>query len=119
MWVPKSVEEIEAAVRAGTLEETQSFDAKATLPPPRRNRDLAEDVAAMTVAGGVLLYGIGEDAHGKPAVLAPIELSGVRERIDQVVQTSIAEPPYIEVREFDTRGQPNRGYVVVIVPPSP
>jgi hypothetical protein len=50
VWIPETPHEIEAAARSGTLEETQSFDAKAELPAPIRNRILAEDVAAMALA---------------------------------------------------------------------
>lgn len=45
MWVPRDAAEIEAAAIAGRLEETPSFDAKADLPSPKKNSDLAVDVA--------------------------------------------------------------------------
>lgn len=43
------------------IEETVSCDAKRQLPG--HNRELAEDVAAMANEGGVLIYGVGEDAN--------------------------------------------------------
>ena len=60
MWVPESAEEVERVFSAGELPETEVFDAKAALPEPKRNADLAWDVAAMSTDGGVLLYGVGE-----------------------------------------------------------
>jgi hypothetical protein len=58
MWVPESVDALEAAARAGSLDETPSFDGKKQLPDPQKNASLAIDVAAMSTDGGVLLYGV-------------------------------------------------------------
>ncbi len=60
---------------------------------PTRGKDLAIDVAAMATDGGSLLYGLGEDENGRPTVPQPFELAGARERVDQIVQTFISEPP--------------------------
>jgi len=122
MWRPRSEQTIVSAATAGDLEETHTFDAKAALPPEgdkRKSHDLAVDVAAMTVDGGTLLYGVGEDEHGRPTVPSPIPCAGQRERIDQIVQTRISEPPYIEVDEVPSAEDPARGYPLVVVPPSP
>lgn len=119
MWVPQSEREVLAAVEAGDLAESATFDAKASLPSPGRSKDLAVDVAAMTAEGGTLLYGIAEDDHGRPRVPSPIELAGAAERVSQIVQSSISEPPTIEVREIPSEEDPARGYLVVAVPPSP
>ena len=82
MWTPKSEEEILAAIRSGDLSETAIFDAKMDLPAKRRSKDLAIDVAAMANDGGTLLYGVGEDEHGRPTVPNPFELAGAAERVD-------------------------------------
>jgi hypothetical protein len=119
MWIPESTEEIEAAVRAGDLEETSTFDAKRELPTTRKkNQDLAIDVAAMSTDGGVLLYGVGEDDDRRPTVLAPLELAGAADRVSQIVSTSISEVPYIEPREYRCPEDPPRGYLLVVVPMS-
>lgn len=83
------------AINAGDLRETASFDAKMGLPPPGRNKDLAKDICAMTVDGGVLLYGLGGEDPTRPDTLTPFNLAGAAERIDQVVQTGIRESPAI------------------------
>src|SRR5690348_12608654 len=98
MWIPASAEEIEAAARAGDLQETASFDGKRGLPPTNKNRDVAVDIAAMTTEGGVIVYGLGEDQGKRLTILAPFALAGAAERIDQIVQTAIMEVPYIETR---------------------
>lgn len=119
MWIPASVDEIEQAARTGQLEETPSFDAKRELPAsPKKNVDVAVDVAAMTNDGGVLLYGVAEDDHERLTVTSPIEMVGAADRIGQIISTSIAEVPFVEVREYRCSDDPSRGYLAVIVPQS-
>jgi hypothetical protein len=93
VWIPESEREILAAVEAGDLAETATFDAKAALPAQGKSRDLAVDVAAMASDGGTLLYGIGEDEHDRLTIPKPFELAGAAERVDQIVRTCISEPP--------------------------
>jgi hypothetical protein len=119
MWVPRDAAEIEQAAQSGWLEETPSFDAKRELPStPKKNANVAEDVAAMSTDGGVLLYGIAEDEHGRPNMPQPIPLAGAADRIGQIVATSISEVPYIDVREYPCPDEPSKGYLLVIVPQS-
>src|SRR5215208_2352267 len=118
MWIPESELEILAAIEAEALVETSTFDAKASLPAKGKSKDLAIDVAAMANDGGTLLYGIGENEERRPTVPQPFGLAGARERVDQIVQTSISEPPDIQVREIPT-DDPSLGYLAVAVPPSP
>jgi hypothetical protein len=118
MWSPASATEVEEAIKRSDLEETLTFDAKEALPAAKKNISLAIDICAMTPEGGQLLYGVGEDHDGRPTVLKPVELAGVRERIDQIAQTSIAEPPYIEITAYPLDGDSARGYVLVTVPQS-
>jgi hypothetical protein len=120
MWIPRDTTEIESAIARGDLEETDSFDGKESLPATKKqNPSLAIDVAAMSTAGGVLLYGVGEDQHERLTVRAPFDLTGASDRVDQIVQTSISEVPHIEFRRYELPGEPNMGYLLVIVPPSP
>lgn len=119
MWEPRDTAEIEDAARGGRLEETPSFDAKRELPATqKKNAELAVDVAAMSTDGGVLLYGVAEDEHGRPTIPQPIELAGAADRIGQIVATSISEVPYIDVREFESADDPSKGYLLIVVPPS-
>jgi hypothetical protein len=119
VWIPRSEQEILAAIDAGDLTETATFDAKAALPAKGKSKDLAIDVAAMANDGGTLLYGVGEDEQRRPTAPKPFELAGAKERVDQIVRTSISEPPVIEVREIRTDDDPGLGYLVIAVPPSP
>jgi hypothetical protein len=65
MWVPKTTDELENAVGSGDLAETPTLDFKEKLPPKSKNLDLAIDIDAMTPDGGVLIYGVAEDEHGR------------------------------------------------------
>lgn len=46
-------------------------------------------------------------------------MAGAAERIDQVAQTAIAEPPVIQVRDIASDEHPGTGYLCVAVPASP
>src|SRR5215203_5500723 len=118
MWVPRSTQEIEEAVKAGSLEETSSFDAKESLPTQKRNIDLVIDVAAMSTEGGLLLYGVGEDEKHRLTRLKPIELSGASDRISQIVSNSIAEVPYTDIQIHPLASDPLKGYLTILVPQS-
>jgi hypothetical protein len=119
VWIPRSEQAILAAIEAGGLTETATFDAKAALPAKGKSKDLAIDVAAMANDGGTLLYGVDEDEQGRPTDPKPFDLAGAKERVDQIVRTSISEPPAIEVHEVRVDDDPGLGYLVVAVPPSP
>src|SRR5215211_243291 len=119
MWIPTSEQDILSAIEAEDLIETSTFDAKASLPAQGKSKDLAIDGAAMATDGGSLLYGIGEDENDRLTVPQPFELPGTRERVDQIVQTSISEPPTIEVYTIPTDDDPSLGYLVIAVPASP
>jgi hypothetical protein len=119
MWIPRSTEELEAAVVSGDLDETSQLDFKEALPAKKDNAEIAVDVSAMSVDGGVLVYGVGEGEDKRPTLLRPIDLAGAAERIDQVLRTSVHEPPSVRFESFPASGEPGLGYLVVVVPPSP
>jgi hypothetical protein len=117
MWRPADVDELNARLKAGDLEESQTFDGKRELGSD--NVRIAVDLCAMTVAGGVILYGVGENAEGTRITdAAPVLLEGARERLSQIAQTSIAEPVTPEITTLEEPGQPGFGYIVVRIPPS-
>lgn len=117
VWRPARTEEFERAVCEGVLDERHDFDAKRQLPSS--GKELAKDIAAMTTDGGSLVYGVGEDADERPRVLAPIELVGAAERIDQIVQHSISGSPRVDFVHLRLPEDDQRGYLIVLIPPSP
>jgi hypothetical protein len=117
MWLPDTADEVLTRLAAGDLEETATFEGKQGAP---KNPDLAVDVAAMTVNGGVLLFGVGENAEGTRLTQAgPIDLAGQRERVQQMVATGISEPPAVDIRGLPMADDPSKGFLAVIVPASP
>lgn len=115
MWLPKSESDIIKAVQSRSLEESAIFDAKEELS---KNTEIAKDIAAMANDGGVIIYGLGEDEHGRIARSTPITLEGQAEKIDAIVRSSISEPPVIYISSIPTVENPEVGYLVVHIPPS-
>ena len=114
MWTPASFSEIESAI--GVIAESPDLDFKRDLSKPR---DIAKDIASMSLQGGVIAYGIDEDPHtGLAGELTPIELSGVPEKIQQVVDTAIWPTLSIEIEVFTRKLGDTHGVVLVRVPPS-
>jgi Putative DNA-binding domain len=117
MWIPDTEENIEVAASNRSLSESVTFDAKKEIPP--KNVDTATDVSALAnTAGGVLLYGLDEDKGGCPCILNPIPLAGQRERIEQIIRTSVDEIPQFNISAIETLRDSTIGYIVVLVPPS-
>jgi hypothetical protein len=119
--VPKTAEELEAAVRGGVLVEGRGFDAKADLQPgPRGNRALAIDLAAMAIDGGLVVVGVAEELRGAATFLSPqpIPLAGLRERVSQVALSRIDPPLTVTTRELAI-DEVGNGYLLILVPTSP
>jgi len=114
VWIPRSFDEVVNVL--GSATETGQLDFKEELG---RNQEVAKDIAAMTIDGGVLLYGIHETNRGIGDKLAPIAVSGTPERIQQIAASSIRPVPVIETHVLtEAHGDP-AGLIVVVVPPSP
>lgn len=116
MWIPETAAELESLISQGALEETATLDFKREIS---KSKDLARDVAAMANDGGVLVFGVGEDANGRPNILAPFALEGQVEKISAIVNSCLSEGLKIEIRSLRREKGLESGYLVVIVPPSP
>lgn len=116
MWRPGSWSELEALL--GQAEESPSLDFKRQLAG--ENAELAKDLAAMTVNGGVLLYGVDENREtGLASELRPFALRGVQERLRQIAGSRIAPAPDFGVELLASPADAGAGVVVVVVPASP
>ncbi len=104
-------------VRTGTLFETASLDGKGMMDD--NTRETAKDIAAMANEGGVILYGISSDEKKRLTIESPVEFFGFEDKISQVVHSCIAEQPYFWTQLYPLQDDPTRGFVAVIVPPSP
>lgn len=117
MWIPKNEQDILTATTNGSLEETLTFDAKRELP--QKNSEIAKDASAMAnSAGGVIIFGIDEDTSGRPSIPTPFELKGQREKIDNIIRTSVSEVPSYTITAIESQSNTTKGYLVLIIPPS-
>lgn len=101
----------------GVERESSALDFKAEIT--RRGGELAKDIAAMAVDGGVLVYGLREDkATGLAARVTPVDLAGAEERIRQVIASSIEPVPLVEILEIRGSETDTSGVIVITVPKS-
>jgi hypothetical protein len=115
VWRPSNFAEIESAL--GVIAESPDLDFKRDLSKPS---DIAKDVASMSLQGGVIAYGIDEDADsGVAGELTPIELRAVPEKIQQVVDTAIWPTLAVDIEVFTREPGETHGVVLVRVAPSP
>src|SRR5205823_5517820 len=115
VWRPSDWSQVEAAI--GVVSEGQSLDFK---NPPALDDgvEIAKDVAAMSVFGGVLAYGI-DDQKTEVARAAPgVELKGQKDRVQQIVNANVGPPVFIEVQAIEDPAHAGRGVLIVSVPPS-
>jgi hypothetical protein len=118
MWRPRTEAEIQVGIDNGTTVESASFDAKVALPPSGKNKDLAKDICAMTVDGGTLLTALA--APPQPAGYARAVRYEGRARAGRFGSSDRRRrAPVIDVYEIDSHEQPGKGYLCVVVPPSP
>jgi hypothetical protein len=110
MWHPRTWHELAAA--CGVVTEAIDLDFKAQLTS---NAEIAKDVAAMTVQGGVIAYGIDEDDKSVAKAITPLELRHAAERIQQVVDSAIWPRPAIEIDAIEDPAGPTMGVLLVTV----
>ncbi len=114
-WLPTSEDELRDALSQEILTERHTLDFKRELPSGRgENRELARDLAQFAIDGGVLIIGVDDNAQP-----TPVDLHGLRERIDRVARDLIDEPLHVRIDPIPTAADPSRGYLLVTVPPSP
>jgi Schlafen, AlbA_2 len=114
MWAPRTWKDIEQAI--GVVSESDSIDFKKE--NGRNPAEIAKDVCALTLNGGVIIYGIDETPEGLARAITPVPLADQKERIQQVVDTRIAPPVSIAVDYVRQQSSDSEGVVVVSVQPS-
>jgi hypothetical protein len=118
VWEPSTWDDIVAAI--GTLAEGQALDFKAaaalaTTKPA--NDEVAKDIAAMSVGGGVVAYGI-QEANEIATSAGGVPIAGQANRIHQILGTRVTPPVTVSVRTIEDPSTPGEGVVIVLVPPS-
>jgi hypothetical protein len=100
----------------GTLSEAADLDFKRQLSS---NNDISKDIAAMTLLGGAIAYGIDEDTQARASAVTKIPLTAVPEKIQLLVNTTIAPVPSVEITVLREKPSDEEGVIVVNVPRSP
>jgi hypothetical protein len=114
IWRPKTWDEVEAL--KGQAQESQALDFKRQIGT---NPEIAKDIAAMTVNGGVLIYGVDEDKETLLATeITPITLKGAEEKLHQVAGSRVRPTPDFEVVTIPDPADATVGVAVVVVPAS-
>lgn len=85
-------DELVAAAKGGLLDENQWCELKQQLPPSdkKNNLELARDLAALSVHGGVLIIGIKD--NGAEVVGLDEDVTALKSRISNVARTRV-DPP--------------------------
>jgi hypothetical protein len=111
-WLPTSEDQLRDALDQGILTEQHTLDFKRELPSSKgANKELARDLAQFAIDGGVLIIGVDDNAQ-----LTPVDLQGLRERIDQVARDLVDEPLHVRIDTIPTAVDPATGYLLVTVP---
>lgn len=117
VWYPTTWAEVQALIGQA---ETDTLDFKQKLPATdkRARLECAKDLAAMSINGGAIIYGIAE-TDSVAAAIEDVDFAGTPERFQQIVGSNAtpAVPITVEcVADPDSDGR--RGVVVVAVAPS-
>ena len=114
-WPPTNRAQLDTAITNGLLVESHFVDLKRELSAAPKNRNIAIDLAAFSIDGGIIAVGVDESTS--PVSIRPATLSGVAERIEQIGLSTV-DPP-VRVRTHAIEIGPGTGVLVVIIPPSP
>ncbi|WP_156747445.1 helix-turn-helix domain-containing protein [Mycobacterium sp. E2462] len=116
-WRPATLQELSEAINNGLIEENHFLDFKRVLRSGQSaNRDIARDIAAFAIDGGVILIGVDE---GPPVSINPIPLKGLAERVEQIGLMAVTEPVSVAATLLRTTNDPESGVLAVEVPASP
>jgi hypothetical protein len=119
-WRPRSEADIRRVIDDALLCETHHLDCKRQIGgTPGERKETARDLSSFAIDGGALLIGVDEDKNNRAFSLAPQQLTGVVERVEDIAGTIIDPPldvtPYVIMSER----QPGCGYLLVEVASSP
>lgn len=112
MWIPRTLSDLEGALQV--VSESSDLDFKREVGSPR---EVAKDIASMTVFGGVIVFGVDE-IDGTASGLQPFKLHGAVGRIQQIADTRIRPTAPIDL--FAINGErAGEGFIVGVVDASP
>ena len=110
---PETLHALKDRIALGELRESRNVEFKRDFPA---NRVLAKQVAAFAAEGGVLVVGVAETESGLQ--MAPVDCSGLRERVEQVAR-DIPNPPVQVASHFLEAETPGSGVLWIEIAASP
>jgi len=118
-WLPASFAAASADVSAHRVAENHYTELKRTYENKTSgNRELAKDIAALALDGGVLVIGIDEDV-GRAAKIVPQDLTDFAERVESVARYRCDPPVHVIFNLLSESEGSNTGILVVEVPAHP
>jgi hypothetical protein len=119
-WHPLSTADVQTAITDGTMTERHWLDVKEQLGNGDKvNKELARDLASFANDGGVLIVGVAEVKETGRLSLAPVELAGLAERVEQIALARCDPPLFVVCHPLAEPDNPTRGLLVIEVPASP
>ncbi len=104
-WRPTTLEQVETAIHNGLVEENHFLDLKRELQPgTRANKDIAKDISAFAIDGGLILIGVDE---GPPVSVTQVALDGLAERVEQIGLMAVSEPVSVSTNLLRTANDPS------------
>jgi hypothetical protein len=117
--LPADEGQLRSMLAQGLLDEGHALELKRALPPgTAANKELARDLGQFTIDGGVHII-VDEGDETAPPSLTPVDLAGLAERIEEVAANRVDPPLHVRIQTIPAAGQPGKGYLLVIVPPTP
>jgi hypothetical protein len=116
-WIPTDWESLREAVAQGHLAEKRWVEIKERLETgPKAKLELARDLAAMALEGGLLVVGVRDKATTGDDVVGVEDADGVRDRVDQVSRNRISPALHVDTQTIPHLTEPGRGVLLVQVP---
>jgi hypothetical protein len=117
-WIPTTEDELRAALSGCVLVESHYVDFKALIASgDKANLGIAIDLASFAVDSGIIVVGVDESTD--PPTFAPVALTGLKERVDQIGRSRVDPPLLVVCAEIPAAGRPGEGCLVIAVPASP
>lgn len=110
--------EVESAADSGVLDESAWVEHKRDVPASSKgaNRELAKDLASLSVDGGTLLIGVVDKTLDVVGVTEPFE--SVRTRVVQVASTVVSPPLHVDVSTVAKPNAVGAEHVVIVAVPA-
>ena len=117
-WRPETLDDLRSFIDNGVARESRRIEFKREIPNTRSgNRTLARQLAAFAIEGGSIVIGVAEETDNQFTV-APVPFAGLRERVEQIAQSVVEPPLWVESRVLaDNDGE--NGVLWIDVPQSP